>query len=318
MNYYTYDEWNQIIKQYKEDKINIGVELSVARQFLMNNSTKYSIWALIILFLLPFITCISAITIYHFWGILFIIGFVITYSGVCGMASTNFSMTSTIILCFGIFTMFIYIALSFIFALPFILSLITFLMIYIFYFSIGKSIINDYAFHDYAMFCYLLQNRIIKIFDFNNNDRKEEKDNLHFAQFFDNYISKLNICIDLVENIVRLFNIGKKSDIFDGMEKLKKQINEIEIIEEQLKNSIPENQKIQEIIDEYIRNFNNVKKDILYIYNSVILNKPIEQEIIASLNKHVSEHNVIDMKYSSDLAAYTIIERAIQSNKQNF
>jgi len=90
---YTNEQWDEIKKSYEEGKITIGVNLPEARELIMNSSTKYSIFALVVLFLFPLIVCISSITLYGLWGILFIIGFIIAYISVCGMASYSFSQT---------------------------------------------------------------------------------------------------------------------------------------------------------------------------------------------------------------------------------
>ncbi len=160
---YTYEEWNEIIRKYKNDEINIGVQLPLARQFIMSCSSKHVLWVAIIMFIIPCITLICAFLTYHFWGILFLIGFIITFMGVWGMASYNFSVTSSFLLGFGIFTIVLLFISSFNFILPLLLSLLDFILIFSFFTSVGKHIINDFAFNDYSTFCYLIENKVILI-----------------------------------------------------------------------------------------------------------------------------------------------------------
>ena len=160
---YNYNEWCEIISKYRNGEIKIGVNLPLARQFLMTYTNKYSIWSISLWTIIPLVVCMSAITIYKLWGILFSIIYIITFLAILGISSYSFSKVSSCILTADIITVIILLCTSFYFSIPFILSVVSFITCYAFYYSIGKTILNDYALVYFDNFKYMIKNKIIAI-----------------------------------------------------------------------------------------------------------------------------------------------------------
>lgn len=159
----TAEEWIKIINGYREGKIHIGVNLPLARTFLMNISNKYSIWALIIWLLLPLIICVMLAIQFKFWSVPLIIGFGLLYNGFIGVASYNFSIDSTFLTILTIVVCGIWFFTNFVFVFPFIMIILDFLLIFFFYNSIGKNIIEKYAFTSLKQFNASIDNGLINI-----------------------------------------------------------------------------------------------------------------------------------------------------------
>ena len=159
----TSEQWNEIIKGYRKGKIQIGVNLPLARTFLMNVSTKYAIWALIIWLLLPLIICVMLAIQFDFWSIPLIIGFAFLYVGFIGIASYNFSMASKFLTILTIVVCGLWIFTDFAFIIPFIMIILDFLLIFFFYSSIYKNIIEKHSLSSLTEFNAFLENGLIKI-----------------------------------------------------------------------------------------------------------------------------------------------------------
>lgn len=159
----TSERWIEIIKGYRDGRIHIGVNLPLARTFLMNISNKYAIWALITWLLLPLVICVMLAIQFDFWSIPLIIGFGFLYSGFIGAASYNFSMASTFLTILTIVVCGLWIFTNFVFVFPFIMIILDFLLIFFFYSSIGKTIIEKHALTSLTEFNAFLENGLIKI-----------------------------------------------------------------------------------------------------------------------------------------------------------
>lgn len=83
----TEEEFENIKKAYKNDEINIGVELSIARKILVENDETTAIWCLINSLLVILILLISFYSIGIFEGIGYTIIFYIFWNSYLGMCS---------------------------------------------------------------------------------------------------------------------------------------------------------------------------------------------------------------------------------------
>lgn len=164
---YTYEEWNEIIKRYKIGKIRIGVNLPLARNYMMNTSSKYSIWALVTWLLLPLIICIMLAIQFDFWSIPLIIGFGFLYIGFVGAVSYNFSIASTFLTILTIVVCALWLFTDFSFVVSFIFIILDFLLIFFFYSSVGKNIIEKHALINLPEFNAFVANGVITILDHN-------------------------------------------------------------------------------------------------------------------------------------------------------
>ena len=158
----TDEEFERIRKDYKDDNIKIGVQLNLARKFLIETQdTATIIWGCS--FTLAMIA-IFFVSIYSlgFPGVLFAILFCVLFTIYLGICTINTSIRDII------FFVCILCAISSI-SLEWkycILSLFTFgngISAYLFYKYVGWKTVHDIAFKDKSALLYLLQQAILII-----------------------------------------------------------------------------------------------------------------------------------------------------------
>lgn len=154
------EQFEKIKKEYKENKIEISVQLNLARKFLTEAGDIITIlWGCSFTLILVG-SLFFSISILGIWGILYAILFDIFFMSYMGLCSLNGTIKE-VVFWGSIFTMLILYFFKFSINPLLIASCISFVSVYLFYFYVGYKTVHKIGLADKENFIFLIENNII-------------------------------------------------------------------------------------------------------------------------------------------------------------